>query len=139
MHRLIEFGETVVTTSSKDLYYSMDDVFPDDIEELQSDKFDIAFALTAYDGNPEPIEDPKYGRTYARYDSWGYGWRNKNLDTHQCSDEELGLTKDTENSRFFPVHPNYQNDFEFRKKKYQCFDEDIKLKGDYNSERTQRL
>ena len=61
MHRLIEFGETVVTTSSKDLYYSMDHVFPDDIEELQSDKFEIAFALTAYDGNPEPIEDPKYG------------------------------------------------------------------------------
>ena len=67
MHRLIKFGETIVMTSVKDSYYTFNDEFPNDIEELQYRKFQIAFALTAYDGNPDPIDDPKYGRLYARY------------------------------------------------------------------------
>ena len=34
LQRLIQFGETVVTSSVKDSYYTMDQVFPDDIENL---------------------------------------------------------------------------------------------------------
>ena len=34
LQRLIQFGETVVTSSVKYSYYTMDDVFPDDIENL---------------------------------------------------------------------------------------------------------
>ena len=73
MHRLIKFGETIVTTSVKDSHYDMEEVFPDDIVDLVSDKFQIAFALSAFDSNPDPIDDPKFGQIYARYDSWGYG------------------------------------------------------------------
>ena len=74
---MVEFNETTVTTSSKDLYYDMEEVFPDDVEDLRYDKFDIAFALTTYDEvNPGRIDDPRYGRIYARYNSWGYGWQN---------------------------------------------------------------
>ena len=39
MHRLIEFGETIVMTSVKDSYYTYQDEFPNDIEELQFKKF----------------------------------------------------------------------------------------------------
>ena len=72
---MIEFGETTVSTSSKDRYYDMEEVFPDDIEELRHDKFEIAFALTSYDEvDPGTLKDPRYGKIYARYNSWGYGW-----------------------------------------------------------------
>ena len=112
MHRLVIFGETVVTSSKKDTFYAMLDLFPDEIEDLQSTKFDLAFGITAYDGDPEPIEDPRYGRTYARYDGWGNGKpRNINIETHQCSEEELGISGDPENSRFFEHHPNTLSDF----------------------------
>ena len=105
---MVEFGETTVTTSSKDLYYDMEEVFPDDVEELRYDKFEIAFAFTSYDEVIQGrIDDPKYGRIYARYNSWGYGWQNQNLETHPCTDEELGLAGTNETSRFYPIHPNF--------------------------------
>ena len=31
----------------------------------------IAFAITAYDSNREPIEDPSYGTIKAYYKTWG--------------------------------------------------------------------
>ena len=140
MHRLMQFGETVVTSSVRDSYYQMEQNFPDDIKDLYFDQFEIAFAITAYDGNPEPIDDEKYGKIYSRYDQWGYeGERNTYLETHQCTDEELGFAGDPNKSRFFPVHPNSYKDFEFRKKKFQCFDQKLKLSGDYNSEKTRRI
>ena len=90
----------------------MEEVFPDDVEELRYDKFDIAFALTTYDEvEPGPVIDPRYGRIYARYNSWGYGWQNKDLETHPCTDEELGLADANKTSRFYPIHPNFKNDF----------------------------
>ena len=52
----------------------------------------------------EPIDDPKYGRVLARLDRWGYeGWRNRELRVHRCTDEELGLTEDKQNARFYPL------------------------------------
>ena len=85
------------------------------------------------------IEDPRYGKIYARYDSWGYGKRNEKLQTHPCTEEELGLAEDKEKSRFYPIHPNFKKDFENQKQKLMCFDDPIKINGDYNSEKAQRL
>ena len=34
LQRLYEFNETVVTMSVKDSYYSMDDIFPTDVENM---------------------------------------------------------------------------------------------------------
>ena len=49
LHRLIVFGETLITSSVKDSYYNMETVFPDDIEDMLFDNFNIAFGLTAFD------------------------------------------------------------------------------------------
>ena len=52
----------------------------------------------------EPIDDPKYGRVLARLDRWGYeGLRRRELRVHRCTDEELGLTEDKQNARFYPL------------------------------------
>ena len=72
LHQLKSFGETVITSSEKESHYDFEYAFPDDIEDLYYDNFNIAFGITAYDGNFEPIDDPKYGRVIARYISWGF-------------------------------------------------------------------
>ena len=60
MQRLAIYGETVVTMSLRDSYFTPEDVFPDDIEMIHSD-FNIAFAFTAYDNITERIDDPSVG------------------------------------------------------------------------------
>ena len=67
LHRLTVFGETLITSSVKDSYYTKETVFPDDIEDRLFDNFNIAFGLTAFDGDEEPVDDLKYGRIFARY------------------------------------------------------------------------
>ena len=66
------FEETVITSSKKEAFYDFNYAFPDDIDDLVYDNFNIAFGITAYDGDTEPIDDPKYGRLLARYSSWGF-------------------------------------------------------------------
>ena len=87
-----------------------------DHEITQEDKFDstqglyIAAGLTAYDGNREFIEDKKYGELVFEYWRWGNdsdeigaGTFENALETHPCSEEELGLKGPSDTT--FPLHP----------------------------------
>ena len=56
--QLIRFGGTVVTQSVRDSHFEPTTLFPTEIEDLHHGNFNIAFGLTAYDGNPKPIDDP---------------------------------------------------------------------------------
>ena len=47
-------------------HYSTDDEFT-----TEDDGIMIAFGLTAYDSNREPIDDPTYGTLKAYYKTWG--------------------------------------------------------------------
>ena len=87
----------------KDSYYHMNDIFPDHIEDLKFNNFSIAFGITAYDGSTESIEDPRYGRIFARISRWGFEGlsRFKEINTHICTEEELGLSDSQSNSDFF--------------------------------------
>ena len=72
MQRLAIYGETVVTMSVRDSFFSPEEVFPDDIELIHSD-FNVAFGFTAYDDNTERIDDPTVGQLRAKYVAWGMG------------------------------------------------------------------
>ena len=48
--KLLTFDETDVMVSSRDSFFDPDYVYSEDLY--------YAFGLTAYDSNPEPIEDP---------------------------------------------------------------------------------
>ena len=97
-----------ITTSFVEFYYDQDTRFPQEIENLEFPNFQIAFGIAAFDNDPEPIDDPRFGRILARTDQWGYeGERNIELPAHRCSDEELGLTQNKQNSRFYPHQKNY--------------------------------
>ena len=49
--RLINFGEPTIMVSERESYYDMDHEF------TTSDGFMVAFGITAYDDNTEPIEE----------------------------------------------------------------------------------
>ena len=104
LHSLSYYKATDITTSFVEFFYDQDIQFPQEIDDLVFPNFQIAFGLAAFDEDPEPIDDPRYGRVLARTDGWGYeGERNKELSVHRCSEEELGLTEDKSNSRFYPL------------------------------------
>ena len=65
MQRLVKFEETVVTMSVRDSHYTPDDTI------TTEDGLKFAFAITAYDSNREPIDDPRYGQVVAKIVSWG--------------------------------------------------------------------
>ena len=57
----------------------------------------IAAALTKYDSETEPLDDPRYGDLVIEHYGWGYGdgisSGSTKLENHSCSDLELGLTE----------------------------------------------
>lgn len=63
--KLLEFREPTIMMSVRDSYLDTD------FEFTSEQGLRFAFALTAYDENQEPIEDPSYGQVKAYYKSWG--------------------------------------------------------------------
>ena len=85
---LIEFEETDVKTSSRDAYFDSDFVY--------SDHLWYAFGVTAYDSNPESIEDPSIGEVKAYYKTWGglasdsvQGIHYEEIPLRECTEAEL--------------------------------------------------
>ena len=70
-----------------------------------------------------------------QHNGWGYDGetavRIKDLETHACSDEELGLSEDSE----YKLAENSVGVITTWKKKFKCLNtEDIEIWGDFNSE-----
>ena len=94
-------------------------------------------ALTYYDSDPEPIEDPKYGELVISWHGWGntgeVGYQDIDLDLHYCSDEELGLTRRDDTS-MYPIDDSSYDEILLWKRKFKCAKpEDYEIWGDYNS------
>ena len=90
--RLVRFEEPQIMTSTRDSYFSTD------YEFTTEDGLMIAFGLTSYDGNPEPIDDPTYGTLNAYYKSWGLkkdvpGIDFELLPKRKCTRSQLGLPR----------------------------------------------
>ena len=126
--RLVGFGEPQIMLSVRDSFYDTD------FEFTSNDGLMIAFGLTHYDSNPEPIEDPTYGVLNGYYKSWGIkesqGVDFELLPTKACTRAQLGLPKkdgDTlsdysQPPMFYPLHPNGLGDADFYHKKLKCLD-----------------
>ena len=129
---------------------SMRDAYFDTDHELTTDEgLQIAFGITAYDDNQNPIEDPEYGLIKPYYKSWGILDSNdvhfEELPVDYCTREQLGIfedqdkvkTEDRENSLFFDTHKNAISDITYYTKKFKCIQKDkIRIQGDYNAART---
>ena len=104
----------------------------------------LAAALTAYDGETEPIEEAKYGKLTIGHYGWGNGGdgtlgsQAAEVENHNCSDYELGLADRDENTQIFPIFESSLNEVTTWKKKFRCVKkEDMVIWGDYNSLKAQ--
>ena len=100
----------------------------------------VAAALTKYDSDPEPITDPRYGEMIIEYYGWGYEGELESkktpIETHSCSDEELGIADDVE----YPIFKTSATEVSLWKKKFLCADKkDLIIYGDYNSAKAQTI
>ena len=131
--KLFTFDETDIMVSSVDAHYDSNFVY--------SDNLMFAFGITAYDSNPDPIEDPSYGVMKAYKKRWGFGGGSEiwELPTRDCTDAELHVNGQSDpNSLFFKPHKNSVKDLAFYSKKFKCLQTDkIELQGDYNSAKAQ--
>lgn len=69
----------------------------------------IAVALTRYDSDVEPFDDPTIGQVVFNHYKWGTNPDGQNfagrypINSHQCTRQELGLVDgDKTKARFFP-------------------------------------
>ena len=61
LEQLLLFEGTTVTESARERHFETWTLFPTEIPDLYSGKFNIAFGLTEYNGSPDNIDDAKYG------------------------------------------------------------------------------
>ena len=134
MHRLNSFGETLVTMSTIDSFFDSSYIVSSEEHGIR-----FAFALTAYDNNQaDYVDESEYGQVSAIYAQWGidsHDYSDTKIPIRQCKPEELGIVKGEEyKSLFYPDHKNSLRTLEYYHKKFMCTDENIQLRGDYNSD-----
>ena len=128
-----------VFSTISDLHYTDDFVFSSE------QGLNIAAAFTAYDTDTEWILDETYGEILFNHFSWGpqngtYISERVRLDQHNCTAEELGLEGDPSSHQFYPLHENSRDHVNLFQKKFICFSkEDMRIQGDYNTEKTRQL
>ena len=85
--KLFTFDDTDVMVSSRDSFFSADEIYSRDLA--------YAFGITAYDSNAEAIEDPSIGTLKAYYKTWGLheggGVKWEPIPTRDCSQAELHI------------------------------------------------
>ena len=128
-----------------------DSHFDSDYEFTTDQGFAVAFALTAYDDNPERIEDPTIGTLKAYYKTWGIKEGSQGVDFEElpieyCTRSQLGLPPlngsytDSQKPLFFKAHENSVNDVKFYYKKFKCIkSKNLRVRGDYNSSKARSL
>lgn len=96
---------------------------PDYIFDFQKG-FNIAAGFTAYDSNPEPIDDPRYGELVFNHYYWGkqpdgtYGAGRRPFEYRNCTDEELGFKEGK--AKFFPIYSESYETVDFYHRKLKC-------------------
>ena len=93
MIELTKYGQSTIRLDVVDYYY--DETYTFDLDKTPG--FNVAFGITYYDNNPDPIDsDPYYGEVYVELVQWGdlVLEDKKTLTLRPCTREELGLEND---------------------------------------------
>ena len=111
-----------ITLSIKDTH------FPDSYSFTGKHGFNIAVALSSFDSSKESQLPPEYGYIKFQMSRWEVlengeiDFRLIDVDSHPCSEEELGLTGN--NSKFYPIHETSIGWVEMYRQKFLCIDPD---------------
>ena len=131
---LMNHGKSTIRLDVIDYYYSDSDKF----EQDKKPGLNIAFGITHYDDNFEAIDDLDYGEVIGeikRWDGETVTTRTK-INLRPCTYEELGLDEKDEispDAKFYPAHKNSRRWLDLYWKKLKCYDEQVDIRGDYNS------
>ena len=71
VYAIVEFAVVYEYGDTRIMHYSTDSFFDDDYIFSSDDGFEVAFAMTYFNSDPEPIDDHDYGELVAMYHSWG--------------------------------------------------------------------
>ena len=95
---MLVYNDTNVTTSLQQNYFTEEYI----INGRKGD-FQVAFGFVSYDSSLDGFDYSAYGELKARLVQWEpvNGTEFFIIDTHPCSEEELGLTEDREASQFY--------------------------------------
>lgn len=136
---LRNYGNSTIRLYKFDHYYNEYDEFTLD----KKPGLNIAFGITHFDGNLEPIDNLDYGEVIGEIKRWDgeYDLPNIKMKLRPCTKEELGLdtTGESENAKFYPSHGNSKRYFDLYWKKLQCYDEIVKFRGEFNSASAENL
>ena len=130
------YGETNIVISMQQDHFGEDNSIT-----TEKNNFTVAFAFVAFDSPDLGDDISEYGEVKAFYKRWGEpnkpGTHYYEVASRPCTVEDLGLEGD--NSKFWPLSDNAQKSVEAYKDKLQCIDDDIEVRGAYNSDVTQSL
>ena len=83
----------------------------------------------------------EYGEVRAFYKRWGnegeIGTGYTNLTTRKCTDEELGVDSEDGGTLFWKMYGTNMQSLRNYKDRMMCIDDDITIRGAYNSEAAQ--
>ena len=104
--KLKNYGEPAIMTSLRDSYFTTNDEF------TAESGLQIAFGISDYGDETEPIEDARYGQLKAYYKTWGLqdglsGVDFEELPSKQCTRAQLGIS-DTESDEEVSGDENLQ-------------------------------
>ena len=135
---LLDLTDYKVQTAISETYY-------DFMEGLPSTQgFNVAAAITTYDGSSEVVEDPDYGEVKFYIKSFGLGEPgvifdelpvricDPATDFNYADDNNPGAT-------FYRANPANGNDLKTYGGKMKCIDTDFELLGNYNTEAAKNL
>ena len=103
----------------------------------EADGFKVAAAITGWDGDPNPIEDPTIGTLKFQLYQWdtqnrGYEELSEWIDTEPCREEEFKWIKGSQehyndnsnHTSFYPLAKSSIYDFDTYHDKFKCMKND---------------
>ena len=120
-----------ILTNRKDVDITLmvkDTYFPDSYNFTSKHGFNIAVALSSFDNSTKLELPPEIGYIKFQMSRWNVlengeiDYELIDVDSHPCSEEELGLTGD--DSKFYPIHETSIGWVEMYRQKFLCIDPD---------------
>ena len=102
----------------------------------------MAAAITEYDRNPNPIEDPEVGalKMYLKkwdvYDEKSRGVTFEEVLLRPCLESDFDLGGGASNSLFYNTNPSSKQDLAYHWRKLKCIEDPMQLSlfGNYDTE-----
>lgn len=141
----IQKFDILISRKDVDIVYSLrEEYFSDDEVFTGRQGLNVAVALSGFDTEQENILTPEIGSFSFQYSKWYFNdngvleYETHELETHRCSDEELGLTGS--HSEFKPIRESNRAYVSLYRRKFVCVNRhDLEIYGDFDSKKAQQL